>query len=564
MNKSIRTPFTRYRHSIELNVDANVRTSIATFLKVYEKSADQAFRTLITDIADGSGAGISKESTWFQAIRELFDHLREYPGKAQDEAKKKYIEVLRVLSEAASSEKTWSVIKALFEQDMDILSLWQFSPYRSMLSNPSPYRDKDGKVYRHEVIEGNEEVVQVIDGQTLAEARYSYITDDIYSKYGSMGLMLRLCRLVFIELSIEQKTDDFSLVRFVMSEDSSGYNTWFLQGYWQVNSAKYARTIKWHPKDYYADLSWLESDLSLIAAKSADVQSQETTHPEAPVVMEESDQTFYQKSIEGYSLQYEIALDTNVFISDELDTFPDEVFIDFEGRLIRWVNGSLHRYPVLIIPTNDQTYEDAMQIARRFVSMIIFDNPYISMRESANVGHPVNYYPAMIKQPRLPSINSISAEWINRKAIATTPNAWTALSFYKEAKNSESVFYQFLNYYKIVQRAFLQANGSEDSRACVQWIDQELQSMAQDKDVIKLIQDTSDLNTAQGSTLTTATYLQHTFRDAASHVGILDRRVRSGYPTINPDNLPDQRRYRTALAVIERLARKTIEQGMQN
>jgi len=539
MSKSTITPFTRYRHGTELRIQANIKDCIASFIKAYKKDGDQVFRTLITDIADGSGAGISKESTWFQAIRELFEHLRDYPLAAQSQTKSQYIEVLQILSEAKTSEEAWSGIKLYFDKNMDVLSLWQFSHYKSMLSRSSPYRDEDGNVYDQEVIDGEEVEVQVIDGKTLAEARYSFLTEDIYSKYGSVGLLLRFCRLVFIENSITHHADDYSIVKFVMSEDGTGYNTWFLQGYWQVNAAKFARTMRWHPKDYYTDLSWLESDLSLLAAKSADSQAQETTHADAPIMVEESDQTLYQKSVEGYSLQYEIALDTNVFISDSKDELPDEVFIEFEGRLIRWVNGSLHRYPVLVIPTNDDNYEDAMQMARRFISMIIFDNPYISMRESANVGHPANYYPAMIKQPRLPSITSISAEWINRTSIATTPNAWSALSFYKEAKNSESVFYQFLNYYKIVQRAFLSANGSEDGRACVNWIDQELQTMIQDENVTSLMQDAQDLNTTEGLTLTVGTYLQHTFRDAASHVGVLDRRVRSGYPTINPDNLPE-------------------------
>lgn len=556
------TPFVRFRYGTELKITPNIKESLKRFVTEYREHSDGAFGSLITDIADGSGAGISKESTWFQAVRELFDHFREYPTDVQVSVKSQYIDVLQILSNAASSEQAWEGVKGYFESNMDALSLWQFSHQRLLLMRTNSYRDEDGNVYDHETMDGEEVEVQVIDGRTLAEARYGYITNSIYSKYGSVGLLLRLCRLVFIENSLANQTDDYALVKFIMSED--GYNSWFLQGHWQVNAAKFARMIKWHPKDYFTDLSWLESDLSLVVAKSADAQAQKTTHPNAPVITEESNQKLYQRSIEGYSLQYEVALDTTLFISGENDELPDEIFVEFEGRLIRWVNGSLYRCPVLIIPTNDSTYKDAIQIAKRFVSLIIFENPYISIREITNVGHPANYYPAMIQQPRLPSITTIAAEWINNTATATTQNAWSALSFYKEAKNSDSVFYQFLNYYKIVQRAFLRPNGSEDGNACVSWIDQELRALSQDRDVNNLINDTQALNSAQGTSLSVGTYLQHTFKDAVSHVGVLDRRVRSGYPTISPDNLPDQHRYQNAIAVMERLARKTIETGMQN
>ena len=182
MNRYANTPFVRYRHGTEINIQVSIKDSIEIFIKAYRGDGEQSFNKLIADIADGSGAGISMESTWFQAIRELFDHLREYPPAVQVQVKNQYIDVLQVLCESEFSEDAWNGIKTYFDQNMDTLSLWHFSHFKSMLVRSSPYRDKDGNVYDRETINNEENDVHVIGGPIFAQVIYSSLLDHIFSK----------------------------------------------------------------------------------------------------------------------------------------------------------------------------------------------------------------------------------------------------------------------------------------------------------------------------------------------------------------------------------------------
>ena len=321
--------------------------------------------------------------------------------------------------------------------------------------------------------------------------------------------------------------------------------------------------LKWHPKDFYTDLQWLESDLIIVSASLIERESKKTTHPQTPVKANESDTALYIESIKNYKYQYELALDTNVFISDDRDNLPDEIFINFEDRIIRWINGSLYRCPVIIIPTNDETYEEAIGFAKKFTSLLIFENPYISIKEAGNVGRPVNFYPAMIRQPRLPSITAISSQYINHSSLGKNEKEWLALSFYKEAKNSDSIYYEMFNYYKIIQMVFLNNKGGEDSQSCISWLDSEINTLPDNQDKKDLISDKDNFNKQRHLNLTLGGYINHLFRDSIAHVGKLTKRDKiTGVQTVNPDDLDDARRFRKVINVVEQIARKTLEKGM--
>lgn len=559
MTDQMNTPFIRYRHGIELLIDPNIIESIKTFIDRYKTVGDVAFRELISQIGDGNGAGISQKSTWFKAIQELFDRLRDYDPGVQEQVKNKYIDFLQILSSDGSSEEIWCKLKELFEKNVDILSLWEFHHVKKMLEETKPFKDKDGKV----IEQSKFGVVEVLNGETLSEARYGYIAEDTCSKYGSIGLLLRLTQLVFIEKSLSVKADDYTHIKFILNDD--GFSTWYLQGYWQIKSVKQERYIKWHPKDFYTDILWLESDLVALVGNVVDIQEQEnkSIDPRAPIKKQESDTTLFKKSIQGYSHQYEVALDTNVFISAEDSSLPDEVYFEFQSRLIRWINGSVYRLPVLIIPTNDESYEEAAVLARKFISMLIFENSHISIREGANIGRPVGYYPAMINQPRLPSITSINSRFINHSGVGVNEKEWGALSLYKEAKNSTSIFYEMYNYYKLIQLSFLKSDGSEDKDACISWINSEISSMSSTQEKTDLLESVDEFNTEKSLTFTCGDYINHLFRDSIAHVGKLTGRDRvNGVPTIVPDDIEDGRRFRKVILLVEHLAKKTIEQGM--
>lgn len=259
----------------------------------------------------------------------------------------------------------------------------------------------------------------------------------------------------------------------------------------------------------------------------------------------------FQKAFKGYPTQYEVSLDTNVLLSSNpFGKTPPEVYIDFGDRTIRWINGTKYVFPSLIIPSKDDNYEDARQIAQKFVNAIVFSEK-IPIRIVWSAGCP-SKFPPLIRQPRLSIFMGVSQEILGLLSQPKNDKEWEALSYYKEAVNSQSPYYKYVCYYNVVKLAFLNpSTNDEDNTKTDDWINKQI-----------LRSDITSLQkklTLQNRTL--GEYLRHEGgRDAILHVGTLTRG--GTHSTLKPDNQVDRQKIEEIIPVVEELAIKVIETGL--
>lgn len=543
MSDEVTSPFIRYRHGTPLVISNDIDNALSQFISKYEGDSEKALRDLIQDIADGSGAGIHPEATWYQALRELFATVRDLKPAEKQKVESCIVDLVGLIIENKSITKTWKKVVSFYKQNYSTLSGWEFSHLRRFSNDHNYYRDEDGEVYYDE----GDSLVHVLDGKTRAETLFEYLSGSIQNNYSLTGAVIRLIQLVFISRDFKtRKTKTaYDQAQFVMNED--GHNTWFLHGMWRFISSKNLRVTKWYPPNLFCSLDWLQSDLVRIAAEIAD-------DPTRNMMMGVADKyngyTKWMAAFEDFTMQYEVALETDVFISEEGEV-PQDIYFAFEGRRLRWMNGSVYNFPSLIIPTNDQSYDDAREIARKFLSLLIFENSHIRIREYTSAAKPKGYNPLLV-QPRLPSVNEIDSRWFDSSQIKRSKQLWHALAFYKEAKNSESLFYKFLNYYKIVLMKFVQAQDNrEDVAGCSTWITSEFEKLSESELVVRIKSEADSKSSSVGE------YVTFMGRDAASHVGDIHKLGQT--PTIHPDNQSDRLRYIDLISIIEPMARKVIE-----
>lgn len=537
-NPGVNTPFIRFRHGTRLEIESNVRESIREFLENYKQQGEQTFRSLIKDIADGSGWGIHPDSTWHRAIQELFERYRDWESPSRDNAIAAVIEILEILAKDTDLQTTWDEVIKKLEGRLEVLSGWEYSHIRKFGEQDGIKRDADGYY-----MEENGQRVDVIGTKTLEENKFDYIQDDINRDYGNIGSLLKLVEMLFISLDFSANPQHYRKeLSYAMSEADS--NTWFLHGRWRVETSYELIPISWHPRSCYTDIDWLKSEAITILARKCKVEQEAI--PRIPST--DDNLSRWQEAFQGYALQYETAYETDIILGSEpFGSSPEELYIDFEGRKLRWINGTKYVYPSLIIPAKDDTYEEEREITRRFISALVFSEKY-PIREITNAACPKRFAP-LIRQPRSNIFLGISADILALLGQQRTERQWQALSYYKEAVNSESIYYQFLCYYNTIKLTFLNANNEEDTNQTDQWIN----SQAPNLNITPLL----TRLTSQGTTL--GVYLRHEGgRNAIAHVGML----RGNHPTIVPDNPDDRRKIQEVLPIVRELAAKVVEDGM--
>lgn len=542
VSKQVYTPFIRFRHGTRLDIKPNVQESIIEFLRGYKKQGEQVFRGLIKDIADGSGGGIHPDSTWHRAIEELFETYRDRVSLSRENAIVAVVKILEVLANDSDPEITWDEASKRIEDNLEILSGWEYSHIKRFGEQDKVKRDTDGTYYMEE----NGQRVEVIGTKTLEENKFYYINDDIVRDYGSVGSLLKLIEVLFISLDFRANPQHYRKeLSYALSE--ADHNTWFLHGRWRVETSYELIPISWHPRSCYTDIKWLKSEVITLLAKKCRVEQEAIPH----IPSTDDNLSRWQEAFQGYALQYEVAYETDIILGSEpFRSSPEELYIDFEGRKLRWINGTKYIYPSLIIPAKDDTYEEEREIARRFISALVFSEKYL-IREITNVAGPKRFAP-FIRQSRSNIFIGISGDILSLLDRKRSEREWQALSYYKEAVNSESIYYQFLCYYKTIRLAFLNpANNQEDIGRTDQWID----SQAPKLNIAPLLARLA----SQGKTI--GAYLRHEGgRNAIAHVGTLI----GNHPTIVPDNPEDRRKIQEVLPIVRELATKVIEDGMIN
>jgi len=154
--------------------------------------------------------------------------------------------------------------------------------------------------------------------------------------------------------------------------------------------------------------------------------------------------------------------------------------ITFDGVKFTWINGNDKTYPKIIIPINSNPNEynyaksPELALVSRFLTMLAA-KVHIRLRIHEHHRYLIlgNNYGDLL--PRLQGEYLVSLDEVPKES-ASSEILQMALSLYREAINSNSVFYSFLNYFKIVELSFNSLSRREKPREIKKFIDQNIEA----------------------------------------------------------------------------------------
>jgi hypothetical protein len=235
-----------------------------------------------------------------------------------------------------------------------------------------------------------------------------------------------------------------------------------------------------------------------------------------------------------YIRQADFALETSLRIGDE-----EATIVQFGGREFRWINASLEsetRVSLGLKAKEDGSL--AGEELNRFLSVLAWEHGVpISRKNGPAIG--AKRALPLILSPR--SIFSLKVDAANSgwmKLDSLDPTEKLVLSMFREALNSRSVFYAFLNYWKIIERVFSKQKPRYD------WVDQaalRLKFPLERERVAEIAKTHARISE----------YLDSNCRDAVVHV--------FSKPYIDPDSSEDFVRLSLDLPVVKGLAKLAIK-----
>ena len=524
----IQTPsiFVRFRFGKRLDIEPNIKIGLKAGLEIFQKSKDlhKDFICAIEEIKDGSGSGIHPNSTWLALFREILENYSRR-SKLDEETKKCLIKLFELILKKKSIQDNWDNIKEFIIKNINILSGWQqrnqyFTPFEKEV-----FRE-NGKYY---FIEDGEKI-QVIGAKTAEEERFDYIAEDVSGPYGLVGQLLRSIALIDIAEEYKKNPKHFKK-NIVCSLPDNDSNSAYIHWQWYLVGPHKYMPVFWSPRSHLSDPKWLANDLLSSFAEKEEFTAESVETTEADYDINQFNKAFSDK----YPYQCEVALSTHISLSQK-----NEVYFEFEDRYVRWVNGSRFTDPVLIVPSEESNIANAREIAKRFISMLVKETD-MPIKAEYEIGHVKSLYPrclntksggGMILQPRF--IES-------KKADSYSEKKWLALAMFKEGVNASSSYYEFLNFYKIIQLA-------HGEKKAIKWINANIKNVVKNKD--------SEWLKNLPKNQTAGAYLYNSGRCAIAHIEFSRKKK-----ALNPDDDEDRKRISKDLSIVKLLAKKIIKEN---
>jgi hypothetical protein len=250
---------------------------------------------------------------------------------------------------------------------------------------------------------------------------------------------------------------------------------------------------------------------------------------------------------------------TNAVLVD--DEKPDKILssytFDFLNEKIVWKERKPGNDVVLEVILRNTNYAGKIEKLFKFASVVVYRNSHVNefryaFSSNADVG-------------QIKSEAGIETRFLLRgNESSFSPQMWSMLSFYLEARNSTSSYYKFICLYKIIEIQNLkssQRNGKtileEDVSKTSQYIDSEIRFILNSQELTNLQKE------VQGSSLkqkNIGEYFKHLYRDAFAHTGFLTKNdYKYGYPTLNPSSFDDYIKYQQVVHWFVELVKKVLK-----
>jgi hypothetical protein len=291
---------------------------------------------------------------------------------------------------------------------------------------------------------------------------------------------------------------------------------------WSLLQWLAVRTTVWRPGSNLCDPQWLASDLL------ASITDTLAIEPFRPLSVPDGSQS--QLGPE-YVKQADFALESQVRIGDE-----DSIVLKFQGPQYRWINASLEsdtRVSVGLKATENASV--AEEELNRFLSVLVWEHGFPISKKSGPMVGQKRVLP-LILSPR--SIFSLLVDPRNLLRVnvgSLGEREKLVLAIFREALTSRSVFYAFLNYWKVIEVVF----PKKDPRLA--WVDQEAARLSLERERV---------NNILKSNQRVSVYLDHDCRSAIAHV--------FRKPFVDPDSSEDFFRLSLDLPIVRSLAKTAV------
>jgi len=242
------------------------------------------------------------------------------------------------------------------------------------------------------------------------------------------------------------------------------------------------------------------------------------------------------------------------------DQNPDKIFDSYTFRFldenIIWKIKNQGSDIVLEVVLRSLNYAKKIEKLLKFASVVVYRNSHVNgfryvFSSNAEVG-------------QIQSEAGIETRFLLRgNEDSFSPKMWSMLSFYLEARNSTSDYYKFICLYKIVEIQNLKSekrNGKkilvEDRAATQTYIEAEISRILTRHELNNL---QSAVKASSIKQKTIGKYFEHIFRDAFAHTGFLTQNnYVHGFPTLNPINFNDVKRYQEAVVWFDQIVKTAL------
>lgn len=522
--------FLRFRHGSPNRIQMDIIGKIGFFVEESKNDTKplKILKRLILPIDDGMGRGLSIDSTWFRLIEECYlifdtDLCRKFNSSL-------LTELFNLFLTAKNIEEKWSDIRNFILENIDQFSMWNHSYNKIFAEERNIKRQEDGTYIEYM----ESEIYETIGSKTLEEEKFDYIMSATLSENGSVYNLLKFVAIVFISIDYQENPDKYpnSLNIFLPESDST---CWFLRWKWNLDRPYGYMKSGWRPYNNHCDPDWLVSDLLAKFSQEtiSEIEMKKFDQPNDEIIRE------YEEAFDGFPRQFACAIDSDLIIGEK-----EEVYFKFKDRKIRWINGTTYLRPIIVVPSKGLTTSaEDEAILNEFISSLVWETE-IPIRKLFHASAAKRFSPIVgatkNKGGTIIGISKLSFDGndVNKKQTL-------ALALYKEGINSRSVYYSFLNYYKIMELLFF----------------------GRKQDIIGFINESRDLLISKGHSkrvneidsfgVDFGDYIYVSCRCAVAHAGQIDS-------TVNPDDIDDYRRITEDLPLIQEIAKNIIKSGRFN
>ena len=527
----IKGVFIRYKSDgSPFTVEPDIRQKVGKIIALLKKNPDHQVvfnKEIKTFVGDGS-MHVASELTWYQLVREIFSEYERDADSISEDTKNSIIALLKILCESTQGVD-WNKVRNYILGNKEALSPTRPGRFSHIFGNEIQ-RKKDGTYFYKE----NNQVVIINGLKTTEEEAIGFYADDAVNPHGRLHALLKVVALFEIASEIQNNPQDFPERLRCQLFDNGFSDTGYLHWKWAMPMPFDYISFRWYPKSPYSNPDWLASDLIINIPEIHDVSKEQ-------INMKPSDSEYntWKDAFEDYGCQLEIPVRSNVLIGA-----GKEVYFDFMGRKLRWINGNAFMNPIIVVPSNDEECKEEIKLARRFMSLLNaeVDAPLIEVLISIQRPRYVPTY----RDQRMPHFKGTPKQYALPldNIEEYSEKKWAALAFNREASSSSSIMYRFLNYYKIIELG-------NDVNQTKNWIR-------------KNIEDTYSgshsewLATKIRQGVDVAEYIYKTGRSAIAHARYNpDNRTKKIH---NPDDPDDYKTTQELLYVVEELAKKKLKE----